>query len=64
MKAISFAAPIPTYLATQVAGRLSDAWLVARPPAWDTTKHCSMMVAVRCWRGLQRSVCTAICRCR
>ena len=28
MKAISFAAPIPTYLATQVAGRISDAWLV------------------------------------
>ena len=28
MKAISFAAPIPTYLATQVAGRLSEAWLV------------------------------------
>ena len=28
MKAICFAAPIPTYLATQVAGRLSDAWLV------------------------------------
>jgi L-iditol 2-dehydrogenase len=28
MKAIQFAAPIPTYLATQVAGRLSDAWLV------------------------------------
>ncbi len=28
MKAISFAAPIPTYLATQVAGRVSDAWLV------------------------------------
>ena len=27
MKAISFAAPIPTYLVTQVAGRLSDAWL-------------------------------------
>ena len=24
MKAISFAAPIPTYLATQVAGRISD----------------------------------------
>ena len=28
MKAISFAAPIPTYLATQVAGRLSERWLV------------------------------------
>lgn len=28
MKAISFAAPIPTYLATQVAGRISDAWFV------------------------------------
>ncbi len=28
MKAISFAAPIPTYLATQVAGRLSEGWLV------------------------------------
>lgn len=28
MKAISFAAPIPTYLATQVAGRVSDSWLV------------------------------------
>ena len=28
MKAISFAAPIPTYLATQVAGRVSDDWLV------------------------------------
>jgi threonine dehydrogenase-like Zn-dependent dehydrogenase len=28
VKAISFAAPIPTYLATQVAGRLNDAWLV------------------------------------
>lgn len=28
MKAISFAAPIPTYLATQVAGRVSDNWLV------------------------------------
>lgn len=28
MKAISFAAPIPTYLATQVAGRISEAWLV------------------------------------
>ena len=28
MKAISFAAPIPTYLATQVAGRVSDQWLV------------------------------------
>lgn len=28
MKAIQFAAPIPTYLATQVAGRLSEKWLV------------------------------------
>jgi threonine dehydrogenase-like Zn-dependent dehydrogenase len=28
MKAISFAAPIPTYLATQVAGRISDSWFV------------------------------------
>ncbi len=28
MKAISFSAPIPTYLATLVAGRMSDAWLV------------------------------------
>ncbi|MEO6223832.1 MAG: alcohol dehydrogenase catalytic domain-containing protein [Vicinamibacterales bacterium] len=28
MKAISFAAPIPTYLATQAAGRLSDSWFV------------------------------------
>jgi L-iditol 2-dehydrogenase len=28
VKAISFAAPIPTYLATQVAGRISDAWFV------------------------------------
>jgi len=30
MKAIAFAAPIPTYVATQVAGRLSDSWLVGR----------------------------------
>ena len=28
MRAISFSAPIPTYLATQVAGRMSDSWLV------------------------------------
>jgi len=28
MKAISFAAPIPTYIATKVAGRISDSWLV------------------------------------
>ncbi len=28
MKAISFAAPIPAYLATQVAGRVSENWLV------------------------------------
>jgi L-iditol 2-dehydrogenase len=28
MKAISFAAPIPTYVATQVAGRISDNWFV------------------------------------
>lgn len=28
MKAIRFAAPIPTYLATQLAGRLSEHWLV------------------------------------
>ncbi len=28
MKAISFSAPIPTYLATLAAGRVSDAWLV------------------------------------
>lgn len=28
MKAISFAAPIPTYVATQVAGRVSEDWLV------------------------------------
>ena len=28
MKAISFEAPIPTYLATQVAGRFSENWLV------------------------------------
>jgi len=30
VKAIAFAAPIPTYLATQVAGRISDSWLVGR----------------------------------
>jgi len=28
MKAIAFAAPIPTYIATKVAGRISDSWLV------------------------------------
>ncbi len=28
MKAISFSAPIPTYVATRLAGRVSDAWLV------------------------------------